>query len=228
MGILTPLLPDSKNSISLESARQFTISLGFEYQELRKGYRSFNDKHEDTSNQVDRVERFLPEYDEIWKQGPCQVKAPDGSLVGADLPEDISLRVTKYKVTGGDGKERVIDFGGWVPPQGTVKLLASHDECCFKAGEVEGKGWKEKGKQSCVDKTDGPSLHVAAFSCEWGNGCVCLDPEGPAPYPISQKELKVWHEAWEDWKAKRGEKPELPTTADVWMYPGMSHALAAR
>ena len=220
VGILTPLLPEAKHKISLESARRFTISLGFEYQELRKG--SFNDKHEDPSNQQDRVDRFLPQYDDIWKAGPCQLKAPDGSVVDADIAQDIQLRMTKYQVTGGDGETRIIDFGGIVPPQGTVKLLASHDECCFKAGEVEGRGWKEKGKQSCVDKTDGPSLHVAAFSVEWGNGCVCTCPEGPAPYPISLSELEAWHEAWVDWKNGTGEKPDLPRTADVWMYPGES------
>jgi len=164
----------------------------------------------------------LPQYDDIWKAGPCQLKAPDGSVVDADIAQDTQLRMTKYQVTGGDGETRIIDFGGIVPPQGTVKLLASHDECCFKAGEVEGRGWKEKGKQSCVDKTDGPSLHVAAFSVEWGNGCVCTCPEGPAPYPISLSELEAWHEAWVDWKNGTGGKPDPPRTADVRMYPGES------
>ena len=138
VGIVSKLLPDAKTKISIESARKFTISLGFEYQELRKG--SFNDKHEDPKNQADRVERFLPEYAEIWKSGPWQVKAPDGSLVDGDIVADVDLHVTKYQVTGGDGKTRVIDFGGVVPDQGTVKLCASHDECCFKAGEVEKSG----------------------------------------------------------------------------------------
>ena len=220
VGIVSKLLPDAKTKISIESARKFTISLGFEYQELRKG--SFNDKHEDPKNQADRVERFLPEYAEIWKSGPWQVKAPDGSLVDGDIVADVDLHVTKYQVTGGDGKTRNIDFGGVVPDQGTVKLCASHDECCFKAGEVEKSGWKEKGKQSCVDKTDGPSLHVAGYSCEWGNVCVCLCPSEPPPYPISLDELRVWHAAWLEAKLGLVPKPELPRTADVWMYPGKS------
>jgi len=217
-GILSKVLPEAKSKISVESARKFTISLGFEYQELRKG--SFNDKHEDTTNQEDRQQRFLPEYDKMWKEGPHQVLLPNGSLADADVLEDVALRSTKYQVTGSDGKARVVDFGGVVPPQGTVRLLASHDECCFKAGEVEKSGWKEKGKQSCVDKTDGPSLHVAGFSCEWGNGCICTCPELPPPYPISQKELRAWDDAFLAWKNGEGEKPELPLTADVWMYPG--------
>ena len=58
-GILTKVLPDAKTKMSVESARKFTIALGFEYQELRKG--SFNDKHEDTGNQEDRQVRFLPQ-----------------------------------------------------------------------------------------------------------------------------------------------------------------------
>ena len=68
VGILSNLLPDAKTKVSVESARRFTTSLGFEYQELRKG--SFNDKHEDKANQEDRVLRFLPAYDEAWKAGP--------------------------------------------------------------------------------------------------------------------------------------------------------------
>ena len=51
------ILPDSKNCVSLSSARQFTLSLGFSYQELKKG--TFNDKHEDVLFQVDRRERFI-------------------------------------------------------------------------------------------------------------------------------------------------------------------------
>ena len=218
VGLLSPLLPDAKNKVSVESARRFTISLGFEYQELRKG--SFNDKHEDEVNHADRVQRFVPEYQEFWKQGPYQIKTGDGQLVDSDLVEDSSLRVCQYQVKGSDGVTRIIDFGGVVPETGIVKLLASHDECCFKAGEVEKCGWKEKGKQSCVDKTDGPSLHVAGFSCEFGNGCICLCPQLPAPYPISLKELRAWDEAFLLWKDSLGPKPELPITADVWMYPG--------
>lgn len=218
MGILTNLLPDAKRTVSIESARKFTISLGFEYQELRKG--SFNDKHEDPLHQADRLERFLPQYDAAWKSGPSQVTMPNGDRVDCDVLSDVSLRIRRCRITGGDGKERTFDFGGEVPPHGMVKMLASHDECCFKAGEVEKCGWKEKGKQSCVDKTDGPSLHVAGFSCEWGNGCVCLWPDGPAPYPISLTKLREWHEAWTMFKKGIGTEPPLPETADVWMYPG--------
>ena len=218
VGILSNLLPDAKTKVSVESARRFTISLGFEYQELRKG--SFHDKHEDQANQEDRVLRFLPEYDEAWKAGPWQLASPDGTVSDADLFDDVSHRVSQYKLVGGDGKDRIIDFGGVVPLEGPVKLLAGHDECCFKAGEVEKAGWKEKGKQSCVDKTDGPSLHVAGFSCEWGNGCVCTCPESPPPYPISIFELRTWDAAHIAWKNGQGPCPELPITADVWMYPG--------
>ena len=224
VGILTSLLPDAKNTVSVESGRRFTISLGFEYQELRKG--SFNHKHEDPSNQQDRVHRFLPEYDAIWKAGPSQVLV-DGQLVDGDIVADVAHRVCRYQVTGGDGKTRIVDFGGVVPETGTAKLSASHDECCFKAGEVEKAGWKEKGKQSCVDKTDGPSLHVAGFSCEFGNGCICTCPDLPAPYPISIFKLREWDEAFTVWKNDPTcEKPELPITADVWMYPGKSPTVA--
>ena len=125
-GILSKVLPEAKSKISVESAHKFTISLGFEYQELRKG--SFNDKHEDTTNQEDRQQRFLPEYDKMWKEGPHQVLLPNGSLADADVLADVALRSTKYQVTGSDGKARVVDFGGVVPPQGTVRLLASHNE----------------------------------------------------------------------------------------------------
>ena len=114
-GILSKVLPEAKSKISIESARKFTISLGFEYQELRKG--PFNDKHEDTTNQEDYQQRFLPHYDEAWRQGPWQVQLVDGSLADTDVLEDISLRCTKYQVTGSDGKARVVDFGGVVPPQ---------------------------------------------------------------------------------------------------------------
>ena len=69
-------------------------------------------------------------------------------------------------------------------------------------------------------------FHVAGFSCEWGNGCVCTCPELPAPYPISIHELRAWDEVLIAWQNNQGEKPELPATADVWMYPGKPPQLA--
>ena len=37
---------------------------------------------------------------------------------------------------------------------------------------------------------------------------------------ISLKELRAWDEAFLLWKDSLGPKPELPITADVWMYRG--------
>ena len=98
---------------------------------------------------------------------------------------------------------------------GPVYLPASHDESCFKAGQFCTSAWMEGKKKYCMDKSEGPSHHHACFTVEWGNGCICLDPEGPPPLPIPICELRDWHEKW-----KLGIDVELPQTADVSMDPG--------
>ena len=94
-------------------------------------------------------------------------------------------------------------------------MLASHDESCFKAGQFCTHAWMEKKKKMCMDKSEGPSHHYSCYTVEWGNGCICLDPEGPPPLPISIQELRQWHEKW-----RLGIDVELPATADVSMDPG--------
>ena len=94
-------------------------------------------------------------------------------------------------------------------------LLASHDESCFKAGQFCSHAWMEEKKKVCMDKSEGPSHHYSCYTVEWGNGCICLDPEGPPPLPIPISELRNWHEKW-----KLGIGVELPQTADVSMDPG--------
>jgi hypothetical protein len=96
-----------------------------------------------------------------------------------------------------------------------VYLIASHDESCFKAGQFCTRGWVEGKRQTCMDKSEGPSHHYACFAVEWGNGCICLDPEAPPPLPISISELRTWHDKW-----KLGIPVALPQTADVSMDPG--------
>lgn len=220
------LLDPGTAHISEQSARHFALSLGFEYTCLQKG--TFSDHHEDKEFQLDRRDRFLPEYLDIYNNSPhlSQVEVAGGhhELVENDKLEDIALRSHDITLVGGDGKTRTFDVGGVFPEtfRGRKCLLASHDESCFKAGEFEKAGWVKKGTQVCMDKSQGPSLHIADYLVEWGNGTICLDPAGPAPFPIHISELRKWHSAWSTWKAapSLSEKPTLPSTAAVYMYPG--------
>ena len=75
--------------------------------------------------------------------------------------------------------------------------------------------------QTCMDKTDGPKIHVSGFSGEWGNGVITYECEGnEPPFPICITELVEWHEAYEKFENGTGVEPDLPKTCDVWMYPG--------
>ena len=113
---------------------------------------------------------------------------------------------------------RTFDLGGKIPTgDGPVYIIASHDESCAKAGEFETRLWQHKdSKKICKDKTDGPSLHLASFSVEYGNGKITTDPTNPNPPPlISIKDMRKYI------KEKRDRKnPPLPKTADAWMNPG--------
>ena len=129
----------NKRCVSVESARNFTLSLGFAYQELQKG--TFSDKHEDKEFQDDRRLRFLPTYKELYNTAPNTIKHQDGEVIEADIVDDVLLRVHVVDVTGDDGVTREVDIGGILPSgDGLVHLIASHDESCFKSGEREKSG----------------------------------------------------------------------------------------
>ncbi len=145
--------------ISEEVARRFAHYLGFGYTKFSKG--SFNDMHESVDNQDDRHTRFLPRYMQLWLRAPS--KLPTDPSLSVDDVDDCKLRSHRVSVTGSDSVVRQIDLGGVPPADGDIVMLASHDECYFKAGEYASSGWLQEGKQKCVEKTDGPSLHVSAF-----------------------------------------------------------------
>ena len=120
---------------------------------------------------------------------------------------------------------RKFDLGGKIPEDfGPIYMIASHDESCFKAGEYCDRAWTHKDdKETCRNKSDGPSLHIASYSVEWGNGKINTDPtsEHPAP-PIHLNELKRYIAAKKAYASGAGPKPTLPASADVFMYPGSS------
>ena len=112
-----------------------------------------------------------------------------------DTLDDIDVRNRFFlHVEGTDGRTRKINLGGGLPQgvlvgewitlcllagDGLVYMIASHDESCFKAGQYQTKAWVHGRRQTCMGKSDGPSRHYACFSTEYGNGCICLDPEAP-------------------------------------------------
>ena len=53
---------------------------------------------------------------------------------------------------------------------GLVYILFTHDESCFKAGDQERCGWVEKGKQSCIEKSQGPALHLGSSTMRSSRG----------------------------------------------------------
>jgi len=223
-GLLWDVLESrGRKDISESQCYEFTHMLGFEHEDLRKG--TFNDKHESEENQADRKDRFLPEYFKYYASSPHEVMI-DGERVDADTIQDQSVRQGHtIEVTGRDGKVRKIDMGGLINADGIVYLLASHDESCFKAGQIETKGWVKGGMKLCMDKSEGPSVHFACYCVEYGNGTICLEPGEPAPYPISIKELRKWHQEY--LLVKSGvDVPgyKLPATADVCMDPGCAAA----
>lgn len=223
-GLLWDVLESQgRHTISESQCYEFTHMLGFEHEDLRKG--TFNDKHESKENQADRKDRFLPEYFKYYASSPHEVMI-DGEKVDADTIQDQTVRQGHIiQVTGRDGKVRGIDMGGIIPVDGIVYHLASHDESCFKAGEIETKGWVKGGMKMCMDKSEGPSVHFACYCVEYGNGTICLEPDKPAPYPISIKELRKWHQQY--LLAKSGvdvPRYHLPATADVCMDPGCAAA----
>ena len=219
-GLLYDVLGDYERKDICESqCYDFTHMHGFSHEDLRKG--TFNDKHESIENQADRKDRFLPQYFAYHAASPHLVIV-DGDTVDADGINDCSIREGhSVAITGLDGKVRNVDLGGLLPVDGTVYLLASHDESCFKAGEFENKAWVKGGMKICMDKSEGPSVHFACFCVEYGNGTICLDPEAPAPYPISVKKLRKWHQQYLLIQAgSQVEGYSLPETADVCMDPG--------
>ena len=187
-GLLHDVWDDRTITLSERLLTSFTHYLGIEYGKRVKG--SFNDKHEDQTNQEDRTNRFIPEYDSMWAQSPSSILVgglPD--LIPVDQMDDVKLRVHCVDVNGTN-----IDLGGIPPAEGDIMLPASHNECVCKAGEYGQYGWKEAGKQQCLEKSEGPAHHISAFVVEWGNGAICRNPNAPAPYPITVKELRQWHE----------------------------------
>lgn len=185
-GLLSACLAASeKSSISEEMCRQFTIDLGYEHADLRKG--SFNDKHNSEENITDRSVRFIPEYLRLFNLGPSYLTVNSERVCVDDLA-DQALRMNQifYEIIGGDGETRLIDFCGELPHEGRrVPILITHDESCFAAGEFEGKAWVSGKRQQCKDKTKGPSHHYSCFGTEHGNGVLCLNPMGHPPVPIS-------------------------------------------
>lgn len=141
-GLLGDLLHSAgKERLSEETCRRYTHWLGFSYQCLKKG--TYNDKHEAKVNVDDRVSRFLPEYDALFRAGPCTVTVNRERIsvrISVDeVPNSrMELRVHKRDIKGADGVVRSIDMGGEVPEgDGQCPLVATHDESCFKAGEFE-------------------------------------------------------------------------------------------
>ena len=86
-------------SLSEEMCRQFTIDLGYEHADLRKG--SFNDKHNSEENITDRSVRFIPEYMRLFALGPSYLTI-NSERVCVDELADQSLRLNQfYEITGG-------------------------------------------------------------------------------------------------------------------------------
>ena len=168
-----------KDDYCEEMFRQFAINLGFVMQDLRKG--TFNDEHESKFNQKDRRNRFIPQYLHYYENSPHMYKGED-----RDALEDLQVQNCHFvTITGTDGKVKKISLGGELPPgDGPVYLLASYVESCFKAGKLCTRARVEDKRQSCMDKSEGPSHHLACLTVEWGNGCICLDPGGPPPLLI--------------------------------------------
>ena len=189
------LSAEESKDISEEMCRQFTINLGYEHADLRKG--SFNDKHNSEENIKDRNQRFIPEYLRLFNLGPSFITL-NGERVCVDDLADQSLRLNHFhEIIGSDGLSRLIDFCGELPFDGRrIPLLITHDESCFAAGEFEGKAWVKGKRQQCKDKTKGPSHHYSCFGTEYGNGVLCLDPMGHPPVPISIQKLKAWYSAY--------------------------------
>ena len=200
-----------KADISEEQVRKFVHHLGFAHEDLKKG--SFNDEHNSEANIADRNTRFIPQYFKYHEQGPHQVQLA-GEQIECDLLEDLTLSSCSFAVTDRGGVIRQIDFPGELP-QGKVYLLSSHDESCAKAGEMETKGWRPVGSYSCIDKSQGPSVHSAKFGVEFGNGTICMEPNKPPPQPVTLQQLRSYIS-----QKRAGEQPTPLCTADVIMNPG--------
>lgn len=116
-GLLHRCLGDTDRiAISEEMCRQFTVDLGYEHADLRKG--SFNDKHNSDENVQDRQARFIPEYLRLFNLGPSFVDI-NGEHVCVDDLADQGLRLNKfYEIVGGDGEARLIDMCGELPHGG--------------------------------------------------------------------------------------------------------------
>ena len=54
------------------------------------------------------------------------------------MPTDVSVRKNVVPVKGKDGVVRDIDMGGLLRAEhgGKIYLLFTHDECCFKSGDL--------------------------------------------------------------------------------------------
>ena len=66
-GILDDILDAAgKSQVCLETCRKYANSLGFFFQQLKRG--TFSDKHEHSDNVDDRNTRFLPEYGGYWRR----------------------------------------------------------------------------------------------------------------------------------------------------------------
>ena len=215
-GLLHSVWGDDTEVVNEIAALRFTHHLGFTFKIKGKG--TFTDEHESEGQQDDRTNRFLPEYAELWRQSPSYI-VDHGQSLSVDELEDLSARSHVVAVTGADGKVRQIDLGGVPPTDGDIVMLSSHDESCFKAGEYNKRSWVANDKETCMDKSDGPSWHLSCFGVEYGNGTICREPEGPPPAPILIKELREWHSKW-----SAGLPCELPATADVAMDPGSAES----
>ena len=79
---------------------------------------------------------------------------------------------------------------------------------------MENYAWTHQ--EVCKDKSDGPSLHIASFSVEWGNGKITKDPSrANPPPPIHIKEMLKYIQ-----DTRQHNNPCLPVTADVYMFLG--------
>jgi hypothetical protein len=220
-GILTDILEKAERSaITERTANSYLHRLGRHYDWLQPG--TFSDKHEDFAD--DRLTRFLPKEQWYFDHGPNFFEDADGKWHSVDDVEEFTEEFFEnpkfcHNILGGDGDIRRINLGGQFHPdnQGPLVLYYSHDESCFAACETRQKGWQDKKRQIVRDKKRPSMLHASSRSCRYGNGSLCLDPNGPTGF--------IWLKGpggLLDWYGKynSGQPAPLPKHTDCFMNPG--------